>query len=231
MKTIHRKRRGFTLIELLVVIAIIATLAGIGVPMIINQQKKGARTEAVSNAKQVGLALFAFDQDYGTYPSSSTSGQVDTNNPGHGLTLGTTTSNDFLRQLIAAGIMTSEKNFYAKGTYTHKPDNNMKTTDALAAGEVGFGYFMLSASEGLSSSGNAGRPVLIASPLSAATDGTCDLDVYDKKAIVLRIDNSVTAESIRTTDKMCLVGGKSILDTTAGSVWEGTTPVIMPPLK
>jgi prepilin-type N-terminal cleavage/methylation domain-containing protein len=86
MKTNHHARRGFTLVELLVVIAIIATLAGVGAPVIISQQKKGARTEAISNAKQVGMAMFNFDQDYGSYPSTATGTEVSTNNPDSGLT-------------------------------------------------------------------------------------------------------------------------------------------------
>lgn len=231
MKTIHRKRRGFTLIELLVVIAIIATLAGIGVPMIISQQKKGARTEATANAKQIGLAMFAFDQDYGTFPGPATIQSINDSNPDHGLTLGNTSSNDYFRQLIAAGIITSEKNFYAKGTYTKKPDNALDGTEALAAGEVGFAYIMQAADEPLSSAVNSGRPLIASSVYNALADGTFDPEVYDKKAIVLRIDNSVATESVRPNDKKCAIGGgKTLLDSGDGTVWDNT-PIIVPPLK
>lgn len=230
MKTIHRKRRGFTLIELLVVIAIIATLAGIGVPMIINQQKKGARTEATANAKQIGLALFAFDQDYGSYPSDATAATITTNGEDKGLTLTGTYSNDYLRQLIATDTITSERNFFAKGAKIIKPDNAMEAGKALAKGEVGFAYIMENATDSLSSSSNAGRALLVSSILDKAAQ-TFDPDVYDKKAIVLRIDSSATSESIRT-DKKCLVGGgKTLFDSGAGTVWDTVTPDIKEPEK
>jgi prepilin-type N-terminal cleavage/methylation domain-containing protein len=233
---INRKttRRGFTLVELLVVIAIIATLAGIGVPVIISQQKKGARTEAISNAKQIGMALFNFDQDYGSYPSAATGTEVNTNNPDAGLTFGTTTSNDYFRQLIAAGYIDSEKPFYAKAPYTKKPDNAMQTEKALAAGEVGFAYIMATTTEPLSSSGNSGRPLLVAAVYNGLTDGTFDPDIYDKKAVVFRIDNSAAVESVRPSDKKVIVGGGKTLmqGGDKDSVW-GTdiTPVLKAPLK
>src|ERR1700751_2044225 len=59
----------FTLIELLVVIAIIATLASIALPVYTSVQLKGAQTKALSNAKQIGLALRLYASDNnGTYP-------------------------------------------------------------------------------------------------------------------------------------------------------------------
>ena len=64
MKTNHKTRRGFTLVELLVVIVIIAALAGLTAPMVIRQRKKADQTEAVSNARQIGLALFEFENEY-----------------------------------------------------------------------------------------------------------------------------------------------------------------------
>lgn len=234
MKTNHRMRRGFTLIELLVVIAIIATLAGVGVPMIINKQKEGAKSEAMANAKQIGLAMFTFDQDYGSYPSATTATDVDASNPGSGLSIASpSTANDYFRQLIAAGIFTSEGNFYAKGAYTRKPDNVISGPDALKAGEVGFAYIMAGQNEALSSSSNSGRPLLVASVLNGASDGTFDPDIYAKTAVVFRIDNSARAERIRANDNQCLIGGgKTLMQTGTDTVWgTSTNPVIVPPLK
>src|SRR5450432_480929 len=62
--------RAFTLIELLVVISIIAILAGIALPVFSSVQVKGAQTKALSNAKQIGLAMKIFATDNnGNYPS------------------------------------------------------------------------------------------------------------------------------------------------------------------
>jgi prepilin-type N-terminal cleavage/methylation domain-containing protein len=234
MKTKPAMRRGFTLVELLVVIAIIATLAGVGVPVIIAQKKKGDRTEAISNAKNVGMALFSFEEDYGSYPCEATATEVNTNNPDSGMTFGTASSNDFFRQLIAAGHIDQEKPFFAKAPYTKKPDNVMSQGKALSAGEVGFAYIMASTTEPLSSSGNSARPILAAAVANGATDGTFDLDVYDKKAVVLRLDNSTAIESIRPSDKKVLVGGgKTMLQGgDKDSVWGAdVNPIIKAPLK
>jgi len=224
------------LVELLVVISIIATLAGVGVPVIMTKIKDGARAEAIGNIKQVGLAMFSFDQDYASYPSADTVTQVTTNT-GTDLTIaGPTKSNDYFRQLIAAGYIDSERSFYAKGTYTLKPDNVMKTTSCLAKGECGFAYIMDTGDKPLSSAGNSGRPLLATSVFKAASDGTFDPDVYAKKAVLFRIDNSAVAESIRPSDMKVLIGAKTLLDSGDGTVWydsatSSVTPTIVPPLS
>lgn len=240
MKNNPRMRSGFTLVELLVVISIIATLAGVGVPVIINQQKKGARAEAISNIKQIGMAMFSFDQDYNGYPSKASSADVHTNNPDSTTTLSTTptTSNDFFVQLIVGGYIDGEKQFYAKSTYTKKADGVITSTKALDAGECGFSYVMGKGDDPLSSSGNSGQALLLAAAYrdsggAVSSTGACELDVYDKKAIVFRIDNSATAESIRPSDKMVLIGGgKTLLQgADQDSVWGATlTPTLKVPL-
>jgi prepilin-type N-terminal cleavage/methylation domain-containing protein len=211
MKINLRKRRGFTLVELLVVISIIATLAGVGVPVIMSKIKDGARAEAIGNIKQIGLAMFTFDQDYGSYPCDATGIEVKNNNPDTAFNFGSNTSNDFFRQLIAAGAIDTEKSFYAKAPYTRKADNVMSQGKCLAAGECGFAYIMATSTDPLSSSGNSGRPLLAAAVYEGATNGTFDADVYAKKAVIFRIDNSATAEPVRPSDKKVLVGGGKTL--------------------
>jgi type IV pilus assembly protein PilA len=48
---------GFTLIELLVVIIIIGILAGIAIPIYLNQRQKGWQTQAVSDMKNAATAV------------------------------------------------------------------------------------------------------------------------------------------------------------------------------
>ena len=57
-------KSAFTLIELLVVIAIIAVLAAILFPVFSQARAKARQTTCVSNARQVGLSVLMYAQDY-----------------------------------------------------------------------------------------------------------------------------------------------------------------------
>src|SRR5437870_2702451 len=58
------KQRAFTLIELLVVIAIIAILAAILFPVFAQARDKARQSSCLSNARQIGLAITMYVQDY-----------------------------------------------------------------------------------------------------------------------------------------------------------------------
>ena len=59
-----RMSAAFTLIELLVVITIIAILASIALPAFTSVQQKGKQTKALSNAKQIAIALRLYASDH-----------------------------------------------------------------------------------------------------------------------------------------------------------------------
>jgi prepilin-type N-terminal cleavage/methylation domain-containing protein len=230
MKMNPRNRRGFTLVELLVVIVIIAALAGLTAPMVIRQRKKADQTEAVSNARQIGLALFEFETAYGSFPDSTTATTV-TENTESVLPLGTANANDYFRQLLAAEVCQSETMFYAKTAFTKKPDNVFNTAvNALAAGEVGYGYIM-NTNLAFSTAGNPARPIVVAPLAFPFETGKFDTDLYDYKAVVLRIDNSVQSLPVLKSSKLAqLGGGKNLLSTGPDTVWgTGVQPTIVNP--
>jgi prepilin-type N-terminal cleavage/methylation domain-containing protein len=225
MKTNYKMRRGFTLVELLVVIVIIAALAGLTAPMVIRQRKKADQTEAVSNARQVGFAMFEFETEYGSFPDATLGEQINTNVGGTLVApVKIESSNDAFTQLIAAGIASSEQMFFCKTAYsTIKPDNvYSKKDDTLKKGDVGFGYMMGTGSKAFSAAGNSGR-VLIAAPLKYSsgsfTAKQFDKDVYDNKAVVLKMDNSVTSLPINKDGEAVLGGVKKLFDEGEDTVW------------
>lgn len=175
------------------------------------------QTEEVNNARQIGMALYEFEIEYGKFPDATTIAAVRSKT-GSTLPLGTTSSNDFFRQLMAGGIAQSEAMFYTKGQSTRKPDGLMNGSHALARGECGFSYLM-----GLSSKGNPSRPIIVA-PLIPGTD-RFDPKPFQGKAVVLRADNSVNSLPILIKDGHAYANGQNLMNP-ANPIWEGHPPVI-----
>jgi hypothetical protein len=174
--------------------------------------------------------MFEFETAYGSFPDTSTGEEV-TENTGSVLSFGGNSANSHFRQLIAAEIAQSEDMFFAKTAFTKKPDNVFNTAaNALEPGEVGFGYLM-NGNLAFSTAGNPARPIAVAPLAFPFQTGQFDIDLYDAKAVVLRIDNSVRSEPILRQSKLVqLGGGKNLLQTGDETVWgTGVTPTIVNP--
>lgn len=197
----------------------VACLGWLTRPIVIRSHRNSPHTDAVNNARQIGLALFEFDAEYGKLPDASTISAVR-KKTGTLMPLGTKTANDYLRQLIAAGIIDNEATFHAAIAGSKKPDNRIAGTHALEQGECGFSYL-----SGLSFSGNPARPILV-TPLIPGTD-RFDPTRFDGKAVILKLDNSVSSMSIGN-DGHVMIFGQNLLDP-ENPVWGTDKPVIMWP--
>ncbi|MEY3897240.1 MAG: hypothetical protein RLZZ214_2761 [Verrucomicrobiota bacterium] len=185
-------------------------------PIFIRSRRIEGVTEEVNNARQIGLALDEFKSQYGVYPDAATATRIRSETKTT-LNLGTTSSNDFFRQLLVANITQSERMFYVKGSGVRKPDNVIAGAKALEKGECGFTYFL-----GATKQGNPSRP-LAAAPMIPGTD-RFDPKPFKGKAVCLRIDNSVTSLPI-DKDGHVILHGRNLMDP-HHPIWEGHAPVI-----
>jgi hypothetical protein len=215
-------------------IIIIAILLGLSAPLVLRCRKKSDLTMALSNARQVGMALVHFSEDYGRFPDAETAHLVAGKTGSTLAPLGNS-ANAHLRQLIAADIVNTESVFYSKTSYTHPPDDVFDSSDtALAPGELGFGYILNGDSALGTSDFNPSIPVLV-SPL--AFDGKTvsatrfDPDVLDGRMILLRLDNSATSHTIDAATGDVVVNGKSWLATGSDTVWGEMTPRVATPVS
>jgi len=198
-------------------ISVVFALLVASAPLWLRARTKGPQTEATSNIKQVHLALLDFAADYGRFPDASTIADVQSNTHTT-LALGTSTSNDFFRQLIAADIAKDERIFWAKTPATPRPPNCILGADALKKGECSFAYVA-----GLSASSNSATPIVM-TPMIPGTD-QFDTEAFGDKAIVLRIDGSAKPETIRTDNHKVAVPGGTLFDSSL-PLWHGKTPDI-----
>jgi len=206
---------------------IIASLAGLTAPMVIRQRKKADQTEAINNIRQIGFAMLEFDSDYGTYPGATALAQLD----GTADVVGTagSDSNEYFKMFFQAGLTQSEAMFYCKAKGTIKPDGVADSTaEALKGGEVGFAY-VSDGTEGFSSAGNPARPLIMAPLVEGETTALFDPDPFDKNAVLLRGDNSVTSLKIKT-DGTVAQGGVNPFTPGDGTIWgAGTTAITVNP--
>ena len=195
--------------------AVIAFLI-LSAPLFLRAKTNVPQTEATNNIRQIHLALLDFDSDYGRFPDATTIATVQSHTHTT-LALGTTTSNDYFRQLIAAGTAKNETIFWAKTPATPRKPNNILGADALKKGECSFAYVA-----GLNASNDSSTPVAM-TPMIA---GTYQFDpaAFGNKAVVLRIDGSAKPEIINSTTREVVIPGGTTLFDPSQPCWHGKTP-------
>lgn len=176
----HSITTAFTLIELLVVISIIAILAGIALPVYQTVMIGAQQTDALANAKQIGLALKVFANDAnGNFPQGKNSYDEPI-----------ITSNDAFRSLVP-NYSDDEKIFTSPRSKTGSKADNKTATPAeiLAAGENHFAYV-----EGLTTTSNSNWPLIVdhtdGSGKYTTTEGAIGGTWRGAKAVVVRTDGS-----------------------------------------
>jgi prepilin-type N-terminal cleavage/methylation domain-containing protein len=191
------KNKAFTLIELLVVIAIIAILASIALPAFTAVQVKGAQTKALSNAKQIGLALKVYASDNnGVFPSytlDATTGKPTTSQVQY--------SNDAFAQLFPDYLQSEEIFWLTKSKWcsVNPPDGQLDQAGTytrnktLSGGENEWAYVL-----GLTDTSNPTFPMIANGFVQGGeTSHKYSLNESEKggvwrgkKAIVIRADTS-----------------------------------------
>ena len=180
------------------------------------------------NGKEVVKALLRFKEKYGSFPDQTTAVTLERSLTSC-LDLNGDSSNDYFRQLVAAGLVENEEIFYAATQYCHRGDGNMDGVKALEAGEVGFGYIMNGNSA--IDDNNPKRIIIVAPLLDYNARDDFDKRAMQGKALLVCCDGSTQIVSISGDNKVRLhYFGRSLLDAGAGTIW-GTDikPVIKAP--
>jgi len=179
---IQHKRKGFTLVELLVVIAIIASLAGLSYGPIMKHLETSARTEAISNGKNIHSAMLGY------MTANSNSFPDDAAVTLSGGTVGST-AEPYFQLLLTKGHMDDEKYFHSKqGAKVDLADSAEPDNDGtLDADENVWCYVAsLSPSDGTS-------PFL----MDSSEDGAEFLaNTWKGKAIIIRVDGGAKARDL-----------------------------------
>ena len=186
-------------------------------PIVIRSAVSANLSEAINNARQLGMMLFEFEAEYGKFPDSATIPEVRMKHHSNILTLSDRTSNDLFTQLFAAEIATSEAFFYASAKSAKRPDNIFgSNVTALAHGETSFAYI-----SGLSAYSDPPHTPLVFGPVIPGTT-TLDTKSCEGFAIILWLDNSVTTFKYDSTGKI-MDHGLDLLDPRQ-PYWHGKAP-------
>lgn len=180
------------------------------------QRQKAFQAFAISNLRQIGLALFEFETEYGSFPDEKTAAAVK-EATGTKADLKAATANDCFYQLIAAHIIETDRLFLLEPPVA-KEGADPKPLTGLE--KCAFSYF-----SGMNAGGNPGRPLVVAPLVKGKT--TFDPAILGGRAVVLRADLSVQSFPI-AKDGRVMIDGLDLFDP-AQPFWDGKVPPILWP--
>ncbi len=204
-------------------------LFSVAPPQIMRMRIKGDQVVAMNNGRSLALSLSEFAAEYSSLPDHETAKAVNVQTKTD-LKLDGDFSNDYFRQLIAAGVVKSEDPFFAKTPYSrYAPNNILKGAFALRPGEVGFGYLM-NGDQAMPNE-DPNRIIAVTPLLNATATGEFDPKPLAGKAALVYLDTSVRLAAIRNADhRVELNLGRTLLEHGAGTLWGADIhPVIKPP--
>jgi hypothetical protein len=175
--------------------------------------------QAHSNVRQIGFALTDFEIEYGKFPDTDTISRI-TNDASDPIPLGSKTSNDFFRQLLASEIAPAESMFYAwNPSITRRPDNRYTGKLALEKGECAFAYVA-----GLSSPVGPNTPMVLFPlvPGKKLFDYKLCEDSYAGQAVIWFADFHVERTPVDKSGHVYL-NGKDLFDPSQ-PFWGGKVP-------
>ena len=178
------------------------------------QKAKVRQTLAVSNARQIGLALFEFETEYNSFPDEKTAAAVK-NVTKTSAEVKAVTANDCFFQLIAANILATDSVLSIEPAPAANTPADRKVVDKVT--KCSFAYI-----SGVAVSGNSRSPLVVAPLVKGKT--TFDPTVLGGKAVVLLVDNSVRTYPIEA-DGRVLIDGKDMFDP-AQPFWNDKAPTL-----
>lgn len=177
------------------------------------RKNQARQVTAINNLRQIGLALFEFETEYGNYPSEATAVTVK-ENTGTDAVLNAATANDCFYQLCAAGIVQVDHVFTFEG---RNLDNEANPVKLGHLEKCEFSLLMVK-----SAAGNPSKPLVVA-PLVKGKE-IFDPVALGGKAVVLHLDCSVRSYPI-DKDGRVMINGMDLFDPKQ-PFWNGEVPEI-----
>jgi hypothetical protein len=174
------------------------------------KKDQARQVTAINNLRQIGIALLEFETEYGEYPNEDTAGAVKEATETEA-DLKAATSNDCFFQLIAAGIVQTDRIF----TFTGGVEQVEK--EGVALEQCDFALLMVKTAVG-----NPNKP-LVVSPLLNGKE-TFDPVALGGRAVVLHLDCSVRSYPI-DKDGRVMINGMDLFDPKQ-PFWNGEVPEI-----